>query len=65
LYGCETWYLTLREEDRLRIFENMVLWIYSVLRGRKWQVTGEDYTIKNFITCTLHSILSGRSNEEG
>jgi hypothetical protein len=22
LYGCETWSLTLREEHRLRIFEN-------------------------------------------
>jgi len=27
LYGCETWPLTLREERRLRVFEN------SVLRG--------------------------------
>ena len=25
LYGCETWSLTLREERRLRVFENMVL----------------------------------------
>jgi hypothetical protein len=25
LYGCETWSLTLREERRLRIFENRVL----------------------------------------
>jgi hypothetical protein len=25
LYGCETWYLTLREEHRLRVFENRVL----------------------------------------
>ena len=25
LYGCETWSLTLSEERRLRIFENMVL----------------------------------------
>jgi hypothetical protein len=22
LYGCETWFLTLREENRLRVFEN-------------------------------------------
>ena len=26
LYGCETWSLTLREESKLRVFENMVLW---------------------------------------
>ena len=25
LYGCETWYLTLREEHRLRLFECRVL----------------------------------------
>jgi hypothetical protein len=25
LYGCETWSLTLREEHRLRVFENIVL----------------------------------------
>jgi hypothetical protein len=25
LYGCETWYLTLKEERRLRVFENRVL----------------------------------------
>jgi hypothetical protein len=26
LYGCETWSLALREEHRLRAFENRVLW---------------------------------------
>jgi hypothetical protein len=31
LYGCETWHLTLREEHRLRVFENMVPRIF----GRK------------------------------
>jgi hypothetical protein len=25
LYGCETWYLTLREDHKLRVFENRVL----------------------------------------
>jgi len=25
LYGCETWSLTLREERRLRVFENWML----------------------------------------
>jgi hypothetical protein len=25
LYGCETWSVTLREEHRLRLFENRVL----------------------------------------
>jgi hypothetical protein len=25
LYGCETWSLTVREEHKLRVFENKVL----------------------------------------
>jgi len=25
LYGCETWWLTLRKESKLRVFENRVL----------------------------------------
>ena len=25
LYGCETWSLTLREDRKMRVFENMVL----------------------------------------
>ena len=39
LYGCQTWSLTLREERRLREFENRVLRRVS---GPKWdEVTGE------------------------
>jgi hypothetical protein len=34
LYGCETWSLTLREEIRMRVFENKVLRSYLGLRGR-------------------------------
>ena len=33
LYGCETWSLTLREERRLRVFENRVLRRVLGLRG--------------------------------
>jgi hypothetical protein len=39
LYGCETWSLTLREERRLRVFENMVL--RRVFRPKRDEVTGE------------------------
>jgi hypothetical protein len=39
LHGCETWSLTLREEHRLRVFENRVL---RKIFGSKWdEVTGE------------------------
>jgi hypothetical protein len=37
LYGCETWSLTLREEHRLRVFENRVLRIFEPKRD---EVTG-------------------------
>ena len=39
LYGCETWSLTLREERRLRVFENRVL--RRVFRPKRDEVTGE------------------------
>ena len=35
LYGCETWSLTLREEHRLRVFENRVLRAVLDLRGTR------------------------------
>ena len=35
LYGCETWSLTLREERRLRVFENRVLRkVFGPKKGR-------------------------------
>ena len=35
LYGCETWSLTLREESKLRVSENMVLRrIFGLKEGR-------------------------------
>ena len=34
MYGCETWSLTLREECRLRVFKNRVLWrIFGLKRN--------------------------------
>jgi hypothetical protein len=39
LYGCETWSLTLREEHRLRVFENRVL--RRIFGPKKDEVTGE------------------------
>ena len=38
LYGCETWSLTLREDCRLRVFENRVL---RRVFGARDEVTGE------------------------
>jgi hypothetical protein len=39
LYGCESWSLTLREESRLRVFENRVL--RRVFGPKRDDVTGE------------------------
>jgi hypothetical protein len=39
LYGCETWSLTLREEHRLRMFENRVL--RRIFGSKRDEVTGE------------------------
>ena len=39
LHGCETWSLTLREERKLRVFENMVL--RRIFGPRSDEVTGE------------------------
>ena len=38
LYGCETWSLTLREERRMRVFENMVL--RRIFGPKRGEVTG-------------------------
>ena len=45
LYGCETWSLTLREECRLRVFENRVL--RRIFGPRKDEVTGEGRKLHN------------------
>jgi hypothetical protein len=39
LYGCKTWSLTLREEHRLRVFENKVL--RKIFGPKRDEVKGE------------------------
>jgi hypothetical protein len=39
LYACETWSLTLREEHRLRVFENSVL--RKIFGPKRHKVIGE------------------------
>jgi hypothetical protein len=45
LYGCETWSLTLREENRLRVFENRVL--RRIFGPKRDEVTGEWRKLQN------------------
>jgi hypothetical protein len=66
LYCFDTWFLTLREEHRLRVFENWVLRRgYMDLRGRTWWEAEEKCTVRNIITCLLHQIYIGSSNQGG
>ena len=39
LYGCKTWLLTLREESKLRVFENKVL--RRIFGPRRDEVAGD------------------------
>jgi hypothetical protein len=56
LYGCETWSLTLREEHRLGVFENMALrWLFGPKRD---EVTGEWRKLHNE---ELHDLYSSPS----
>ena len=54
LYGCETWSLTLREESRLRVFENRVL--RRVFGLKRDEVTGEWKKLHNEELSDLYSL---------
>ena len=46
LYGCETWSLTLREESRLRVFENRIMRrIFGLKRDEngEWRLHSEEF----------------------
>jgi len=45
LYGCETWSLILREEHRLRVFENRML--RRIFGPKRGEVTGEWRKLSN------------------
>ena len=53
LYGCETWLLTLREEHRLRVFENRVL--RRVFGPKRDKATGEWTKLHNEELSDLYS----------
>jgi hypothetical protein len=56
LYGCETWYLTLREEHRLRVFENGVL--RRIIGPKRDEMTREWRKLHNesFVVYTLRQV---------
>jgi len=56
-YGCETWSLTLREERKLRLFENMVL--RRIFGARRDEVTGQWRRLHNEQLNELYSSPNG------
>jgi hypothetical protein len=53
LYGCETWSVTLREEHRLRVFENRVL---RRISGPKRDEVTEEW--RKLHSAELHNLYS-------
>ena len=54
LYGCETWSLTLRDERRLRVFDNRVL--RRIFGPKRDEVTGEWRKLHNEELSGLYSL---------
>ena len=63
LCGCETWSLVLREERRLRVFENMVLRRIFGFKRDDVIENGESYIMRSLMIYA-HPIFFGRSNRE-
>ena len=53
LYGCETWSLTLREEHRLRVFQNKVL--TKIFGAKRDQIAGKWRNLRN---AEIHALYS-------
>jgi hypothetical protein len=64
LYGCVTWLLILRDERRLRVFENRVYRRICWLKREEVIENGEKYIMWSLMICTAHKILLGLSNRE-
>jgi hypothetical protein len=56
LYACETWSLTLREEHRLRVFQNRVL--RRIFGPKRYEVMGGWRKLRNK---ELHNLYSSPS----
>jgi hypothetical protein len=58
LYGCETWSLTVREEHKLREFENRVLRRENIWTKEGWSAgrVEKSCITRSFIICTLRQV---------
>jgi len=57
LRACEIWSFTLREENRLRLFENRVL--RKIVWPKRDEVTRDWRKLHKNVLCTLHQISLG------
>jgi hypothetical protein len=55
--GCETWSLTLREERRLRVFENKVLRRIFWVKTDEVKGSEENHIMRSLMICTPYPIL--------
>ena len=55
LYGSESWSCTLREELRLRVFENRMVKLAFGPKSMKMG-NGKDFAMRNFIVYIVHLI---------
>jgi hypothetical protein len=55
LCGCETWFLTLKEEDRLRVCPNLA--IRNVYESKRQELIdfGEKFILRNFMIYACRS----------
>jgi len=54
LYGCQTWYPTLRKERRLKVFENRLLW--KIFGHKREEVAGGWRRLHNEELHTLYAL---------
>jgi len=59
LCGCETWLATLREERRMRVFENRVLGRIFGSKRDEVKRSGENYITRSLMICTPDPLLFG------
>jgi len=57
--GVELGCVPLREEHRLRVFENRVLREISIAKRDEVTGVGEDYMMRSLVICTADKILFG------
>ena len=57
VYVCENWSLTLKEEQRLRVYENRVLKQQLAIRQWQKEEDEENHMMRNFMICIPHQTL--------